>query len=98
MTVKSAERGAEVAVAGKPEIQTETCQVIIFAEEIERPGQAQAQLIAIKRKSFHLLENLCEINRRPMYFRGYFPQSPAPRQITSENKLDPVHQALTSVS
>ena len=91
MTVKSAECGAEVAVAGKPEVQAERCQVIIFAEKIERSGQAHAQLIAIKRKSFHLLENLCEINRRPVHFRGYFTQCPAPRQITSQNKLDPVY-------
>src|SRR5882762_2553864 len=65
-----AERGAEVAVAGKAKVEAEGCEVVILSEKIQRARQAQSQLIAIQGHAFDLLENLREINRGAADFRG----------------------------
>jgi hypothetical protein len=40
------EGGAEMAVAGKAQIQTQGGEVVILAEQVQRAGQPQAQLVA----------------------------------------------------
>ena len=57
-----AECGAEVTVAGEAEVEAQSCQVVILREKIESTSEPQAQLITIQGQTFHLLENLREIN------------------------------------
>src|SRR5262245_51973159 len=47
-TVNRSERRAEVAMAGKAQLQAERGQVVIFREEVQRPCQPQSKLIAIQ--------------------------------------------------
>jgi len=70
--VKLAESSAEMTVAGKTEIEGQSRQVVVVCEEIERPRHSQSQLILVERQALHLLEDLCEVNRRDAHFRGDF--------------------------
>src|SRR5690242_15293128 len=63
-TVNLAERCTEMAVAGEAELQTESGQVVILRQKIQRTRQPQAQLIAVQGETFDLLEDLREINGR----------------------------------
>lgn len=52
-----------MAVAGEAKIEPERRQILVPAEEIERTGKAQPQLVAIERRRLHFLEDLGEIDR-----------------------------------
>ena len=56
------ERRGEMAVAGKAEIERQRRQIIRARQQIEGAGKAQAQVIAVERHAFDLLEHLGEID------------------------------------
>src|SRR5215831_6913451 len=94
--VSRAERGAEVAVTGESKVQTESGEVVIVRQKIQRPGQAQPQLVPIQRQPLHLLKDLRQVNGRSPDFRGDFSQRPSPREIAREDKLDSIYKLLPS--
>jgi hypothetical protein len=53
-----------MAVAGKTKVQAQGRKILVAGEQIERSRQPQAQLVAIQRETFDLLENLGEVHRR----------------------------------
>lgn len=93
-----AEGGAEVAVTGKTEIETQGGEIAILREKVERASETEAQLITIERETFYLLENLCEVDGRAVNFRGDLGQRPTARQIAGEHELHAVDQALAAKS
>ncbi|MNL36163.1 hypothetical protein D3C87_1582330 [compost metagenome] len=70
-----------MAVAGEAEIEPELGQVVIAAEQVERAGKPEAQLVAIKRHAFHLAEDLGEIDGRHTGLVGNLRQCPASREV-----------------
>src|SRR5262249_54953081 len=56
--VGAPERSAEVAMAGEPEVLAERREIVVSLQEIERAGEAQAELVAVERDAFHALEDL----------------------------------------
>jgi hypothetical protein len=90
------ECGAEVTVAGEAKVQAQRREVVVLSEKIERPRQPQPQLVAIQGQTFYLLEDLCEIHGRAPHFIGDVGQSPAPRQVTGQHELRPIHEPLAA--
>lgn len=64
-------------MAGKTEIERQSGQVDIVAEQIKCSGQPKLQLVAIERKALDLLEHLGEIHWRDADISGNRRQSPA---------------------
>ena len=86
------ERGVEMTMAGEAKLQAQSGQVVVLPEKIQRPGQAQPQLIAIQRKAFHLLEDLSQIYRGPAHFSSDFGQRPPTPEIARQQELRAIHQ------
>src|SRR5258706_9055812 len=95
-TVSSSECGTKMAVAGEAEMQAQCGQIVILREEIQGPRQSKTQLVAIQRHTFHLLEDLCEIDRGAAHISSNLSQRPSPCQIARQHEFGPVHQLLTS--
>ena len=72
---------AEVAVAGKSEVECEAGQIGLVAEQVERSGEAELEVAAIERQTFDLLEYLREIDRRDADVDGDFGQGPTALRI-----------------
>src|SRR5579862_4228395 len=70
LAVGSFECGAEMAMAGKTEIERQGGQIDMGAEQVKRPGQPQLQLVAIEREALDLLEYLSEIDGRDADLSG----------------------------
>src|SRR5579885_1877663 len=98
LAVSSLERCAEVAVAGKTEVERQAAQVVVVAELIKRAGQPESQLVAIERDALNLLEHLGEIHRRDAHVRSDLRQSPTASQVGREYELRAVRQLLAPVT
>src|SRR6266404_7338345 len=97
-SVSLLERGAEVTVAGKTQVERELAQVVVLAKQVECARETQAQLIAIQRQAFHLLEHLGEINRRDADVGGDLGECPASRQIAGEDEFGSIRKSLASAA
>lgn len=85
-----------MTVAGETEFQAQSGKIAVVREKIESTREPQAQLVAIQRQTFDLLENLREIDRRAANFGSDFGKSPAAAQIAGEHQLNAVDEALTA--
>src|SRR4051812_48267152 len=83
-----------MAVAGEAELQAQRGEIVVLAEQIEGPREAQAQLIPIQRHAFHLLKDLREIYGRAADLGGDLSERPAARQICREYELHSIHEFL----
>src|SRR5687768_18022076 len=79
-----AKSGAEMAVAGEAQIHAQCGEILRLAEQLERPRQPQAQLIAIQGRAFELLKHLSQINRRYADLRADVCERPASREIRGQ--------------
>jgi hypothetical protein len=70
-----------MAVTGKAQVETQAGEVVILTQQIQRPRQPQAQLIAVQWHTLHLLEQLSEIYRRDADLDCDLGQSPATRDV-----------------
>src|SRR3984957_18043652 len=94
LEVGSFERAAEVAIAGKAEVERQTRKITMMAEQVERSSQPQLQLVTVKRQAFDLLENLRQIDRGNPHIAGDVRQAPATSQIGGEHQFGAIHQFL----
>ena len=63
------ERCREVTMAGEAEVQREGGYIVVLRDQVQRPRQAQAKVIAIQRESFDLLECLRQVHGGSADFR-----------------------------
>jgi hypothetical protein len=66
-----------MAVAGEAEVEGQRGQVLRIAQQIERKGEPQLQLVAVERQAFDLLEDLGQVARRD----ADLGQGPAPAEV-----------------
>lgn len=76
-----AESGAEMTMAGKTQIHAQVGEIVISIEKVESPCQSQAQLIAIQRHTFHLLEYLSQVYGRNPHFLRDLGKCPASGRV-----------------
>ena len=62
LPVELAERGGEMTVARESEIEAEAGQILVAAEQMQRPRESQTQLIPVERQAFNVLEHLRQID------------------------------------
>ena len=81
-----------MAVARESDAQCDISEVFAVGEQVQRAGQAQAQVIAIERKPFHLLKDLGEINGGSADLRRDLGERPTMGQIACEQQFHAIHQ------
>ena len=86
-----------MAMARESEIETQSRQVVILCDEIERPSEPQAEMIPIKRHTFHLLEHLREIYTRVANGGGEISERPASRQVSGKHQLGAIDKPAPGV-
>src|SRR5581483_5760756 len=85
----------EVTVARETELQAQCREIVVLVDQIERPRESEAQLIAVEWYPFDLLEHLRQIHRRSTAdFSRDVSQCPTPPRRTREHELRPVGKAL----
>ena len=83
-----------MTVARESEIEAETGEILVSAEETERPCETQTQLIPVKRQALYLLEHLREIDRRHTGLSRDLAQRPAPPEFGRQDELRAVDEFL----
>jgi hypothetical protein len=83
-------------VAGEAEVEAERGEIVGLRQQVQRPRQAQVQLVAIERHAFDGLEDLGEVDRRAPHLGGDLGQGPATGRIGAKHKLGAVGEPTAS--
>src|SRR5262249_49621692 len=91
------ERGREMAMAGKTEIERQGREVVAPRQQVQSARQPQPKVVAVQRYAFDLLEHLSEVDRGAAHLSGDVGERPASAEIAGEQDLHPINQTSPPV-